>query len=114
MSRASLTVVEGRAYPFGLANIDTDAIKNGLLAAVLPSDAVTQLLVAARLVPLRVDVKRQRITTSLQHCFIFRIDAWRIPCLLEGTDEIGLTRARGDGIGAFERRCSDHAVLAAG
>ncbi|HZV57531.1 MAG TPA: 3-isopropylmalate dehydratase small subunit, partial [Sphingobium sp.] len=43
-------------------------------------------------------------TTPYQDRFTFEIDPFRKQCLLGGLDEIGLTMARRDAIGAFEAK----------
>ena len=186
MSRAPLTVVEGRAYPLGLSNVDTDTIiagqwlktitrtglgqaafaalrahgtsvfddpayagapiliaganfgcgssrehaawaladmgvrvviapsfsdifagnafKNGLLAAVLPQEAVDRLLVTARTASVRVDLEQQTVATPPGDRFDFATDSFRKECLLHGLDEIGLTLGLDGAITAYEAR----------
>ena len=80
-----------------------NAFKNGILTVVLPQEAVDRLLEAARDQPIHIDLEAQSVTTPYQDRFRFEIDPFRKRCLIEGTDEIGLTLARQDAIGGFER-----------
>ncbi|MBV9842543.1 MAG: 3-isopropylmalate dehydratase small subunit, partial [Sphingomonadaceae bacterium] len=79
-----------------------NAFKNGILTVVLPQEAVDRLLEAARDQPIHIDLEAQSVTTPYQDRFQFEIDPFRKRCLIEGTDEIGLTLARQDAIGGFE------------
>jgi len=80
-----------------------NAVKNGILPVVLPQDAVDRLLEVARSgEPITVDLDTQTITTPFQDRFTFTLDPFRRDCLLNGLDEVGLTMARGEAIGAFE------------
>lgn len=80
-----------------------NAVKNGILPVVLPQDAVDRLLEVAREEqPITVDLESQTVTTPYQDRFAFNLDPFRRHCLLNGLDEVGLTMARGEAIGAFE------------
>lgn len=80
-----------------------NAVKNGILPVVLPQDAVDRLLEVARAgEPITVDLDTQTVTTPYQDRFTFMLDPFRRDCLLNGLDEIGLTMARDEAIGAFE------------
>ncbi len=80
-----------------------NAVKNGILPVVLPQAAVDRLLEVARAGdPITVDLETQTVTTPFQDRFAFTLDPFRRDCLLNGLDEVGLTMARGDAIGAFE------------
>ncbi|OBV10510.1 3-isopropylmalate dehydratase small subunit [Erythrobacter dokdonensis] len=80
-----------------------NAVKNGILPVVLPQEAVDRLLAVAREgQPITVDLESQTVTTPYQHRFTFNLDPFRRHCLLNGLDEVGLTMARGEAIGAFE------------
>jgi 3-isopropylmalate/(R)-2-methylmalate dehydratase small subunit len=81
-----------------------NAFKNGILTVVLPQDAIDRLLEAAKDQPIHVDLAEQSVTTPYQDRFRFEIDPFRKRCLLEGTDEIGLTLASDAAIGRFEAR----------
>ncbi len=84
-----------------------NAFKNGILAVVLPQVAIDRLLtVAAQGDPIHVDLEAQTVTTRYQDRFAFAIDPFRKQCLLDGTDEIGLTLANEAAIGDYERRKS--------
>jgi 3-isopropylmalate/(R)-2-methylmalate dehydratase small subunit len=79
-----------------------NAFKNGILTVVLPQDAVDRLVEVARTQPIHIDLDSQTVTTPFQDRFVFEIDAFRKTCLLNGLDEVGLTLAQSDLIGAFE------------
>ena len=84
-----------------------NAFKNGILAVVLPQDAVGRLLVVAETDPLMIDLENQTVTTPFQDRFTFEIDPFRKACLLEGLDEVGLTLAQDAAIAAYERRLAE-------
>jgi len=79
-----------------------NAFKNGILTVVLPQDAVDRLIEVARTQPIHIDLDSQTVTTPFQDRFGFDIDPFRKTCLLNGLDEVGLTLAQSDAIGAFE------------
>jgi 3-isopropylmalate/(R)-2-methylmalate dehydratase small subunit len=79
-----------------------NAFKNGILTVVLPQEAVDRLVEVARTDTIHIDLESQTVTTPFQDRFTFEIDPFRKHCLLGGLDEVGLTLARGDAIGAFE------------
>jgi 3-isopropylmalate/(R)-2-methylmalate dehydratase small subunit len=54
--------------------------------------------------PVDIDLDTQSVTTPFQDRFPFEIDEFRKHCLLNGLDEVGLTLARHDAIGAYEAR----------
>jgi 3-isopropylmalate dehydratase, small subunit len=81
-----------------------NAFKNGILTVVLPQEAVDRLLEVAKTDTISIDLEHQTVTTPYQDRFTFEIDPFRKSCLLGGLDEIGLTMAQGDTIGAFEAR----------
>jgi len=92
-----------------------NAFKNGILTVVLPQPAVDRLIEVAREQPLHVDLENQTVTTPFQDRFAFDIDPFRKTCLLGGLDEVGLTLARSEAIGAYEAQArSDRPFLAAG
>ena len=81
-----------------------NAFKNGLLAVVLPQEAIDRLIEVARAGdPIHVDLEAQTVTTQFQDRFSFEIDPFRKSCLLNGSDEIALTLASVERIGAYER-----------
>jgi 3-isopropylmalate/(R)-2-methylmalate dehydratase small subunit len=79
-----------------------NAFKNGIVAVVLPQDAVDRLVVAARDGDVTVDLETMTVTTSYQDRFAFELDAFRRDCLMQGLDEIGLTLAKDTAISKFE------------
>ncbi len=82
-----------------------NAFKNGLLTVVLPQAAIDRLMtVAGEGDPIHIDLEAQTVTTRFQDRYEFAIDPFRKSCLLNGTDEIGLTLASGDAIGNYEAR----------
>lgn len=83
-----------------------NAFKNGILAVVLPQEAVDRLLEVAQTDAISIDLETQTVTTPFQDRFTFEIDAFRKHCLLNGLDEVGLTMAMDDKISAYERRAT--------
>lgn len=81
-----------------------NAFKNGILTVVLPQHQIDRLLEVARTDPITIDLEHQTVTTPFQDRFTFEIDPFRKHCLLNGLDEVGLTMARDEAIGAFEAR----------
>jgi 3-isopropylmalate/(R)-2-methylmalate dehydratase small subunit len=79
-----------------------NAFKNGILAVVLPQEAIDRLMDVAKDQPITIDLESQTVTTPYQDRFRFEIDAFRKHCLLDGLDEIGLTLAADSRISAFE------------
>jgi 3-isopropylmalate/(R)-2-methylmalate dehydratase small subunit len=84
-----------------------NAFKNGILTVVLPQDAVDRLLEVAKTDPITVDLEHCTVTTPFQDRYSFEIDAFRRDCLLNGTDEIGLTLGSDSKIAAYERSVAD-------
>jgi len=81
-----------------------NAFKNGILTVVLPQDQVDRLLEVAKDHPIAIDLESQTVTTPYQDRFRFEIDPFRKDCLLRGLDEIGITLAMDDAIGAHEAK----------
>jgi 3-isopropylmalate/(R)-2-methylmalate dehydratase small subunit len=81
-----------------------NAFKNGILAVVLPQEAVDRLMEVAKTDPIHIDLENQVVTTPFQDRFPFEIDAFRKHCLLNGLDEIGITLASSDAISAYEAK----------
>jgi 3-isopropylmalate/(R)-2-methylmalate dehydratase small subunit len=79
-----------------------NAFKNGILTVVLPQAAVDRLVEVAKTDTIHIDLEHQTVTTPFQDRYAFEIDAFRKNCLLNGLDEVGLTLARSNAIGAFE------------
>lgn len=82
-----------------------NAFKNGLLTVVLPQAAIDRLMTVAQAGdPIHIDLEAQSVTTQFQDRFEFAIDPFRKSCLLNGTDEIGLTLASDSAIGTYENK----------
>jgi 3-isopropylmalate/(R)-2-methylmalate dehydratase small subunit len=81
-----------------------NAFKNGIVTVVLPQAAIDRLLEVAKTDPIMIDLDHQSVSTPFQDRFSFEIDPFRKQCLIEGLDEVGLTMARGDAIGAYEAK----------
>jgi len=84
-----------------------NCFKNGLLAIVLDSKIVDQLIKEASTNPgyrLAIDLDHQTITTPGRQEIKFEIDPFRKHCLLNGLDEIGLSLEHADKIRAFETK----------
>jgi 3-isopropylmalate/(R)-2-methylmalate dehydratase small subunit len=79
-----------------------NAFKNGILAVVLPQPAIDRLMAVATTDEITVDLESCTVTTPFQDRFVFAIDAFRRESLIAGRDEIGLTEALADRIGAYE------------
>jgi 3-isopropylmalate/(R)-2-methylmalate dehydratase small subunit len=81
-----------------------NAFKNGILTVVLPQTAIDRLMaVAAQGDPIHIDLEAQTVTTRFQDRYAFEIDPFRKHCLLNGTDEIGLTLASSNKIALYEK-----------
>ena len=85
-----------------------NAFKNGIVAVVLPQDAIDRLMVAAQDAPITVDLETMTVTTAYQDRFAFALDSFRRQCLMEGLDEIGLTLARDAAITTYEAGVSEN------
>ncbi len=83
-----------------------NAFKNGLLAIVLPQDAIDRLMEVAQTDEIYIDLETQTVTTPFQDRFEFEIDPFRKHCLMNGVDEIGLTLKSSDAISAYETKLS--------
>jgi 3-isopropylmalate/(R)-2-methylmalate dehydratase small subunit len=79
-----------------------NAFKNGIVAVVLPQEAVDRLVEVAKTDEVTVDLETMTVTTPFQDRFPFELDAFRRLCLLEGLDEIGMTLARDTAISKYE------------
>jgi 3-isopropylmalate/(R)-2-methylmalate dehydratase small subunit len=82
----------------------SNAFKNGLLAVVLPQEAIDRLMEVAKTDEIHIDLENQVVTTPFQDRFAFEIDPFRKHCLLNGLDEIGITLASTDAISAYEAK----------
>jgi 3-isopropylmalate/(R)-2-methylmalate dehydratase small subunit len=85
-----------------------NAFKNGIVAVVLPQEAIDRLLEVAVDQPISVDLETMTVTTPYQDRFPFELDAFRRQCLMEGLDEIGLTLARDTQISNYEAGVKAH------
>lgn len=79
-----------------------NAFKNGIVAVVLPQEAIDRLLMVAEDQPVTVDLETMSVTTPFQDRFTFALDPFRRRCLMEGLDEVGLTLAKDTAISKFE------------
>ncbi|MEO0386088.1 MAG: 3-isopropylmalate dehydratase small subunit, partial [Pseudomonadota bacterium] len=82
-----------------------NCFKNGILPIVLPQEAVDVLMADASLganAVLTVDLPAQTLMRPDGETLAFDIDPFKKSCLLGGLDDIGLTLAREQRIGAFE------------
>ncbi|HUD92928.1 3-isopropylmalate dehydratase small subunit [Sphingobium sp.] len=86
-----------------------NAFKNGILAVVLPQDAIDRLMQVAQDSTITIDLETQSVTTPFQDRFAFEIDPFRKFCLLNGLDEIGLTLEDSAAIAVHEARTRDQA-----
>jgi 3-isopropylmalate/(R)-2-methylmalate dehydratase small subunit len=81
-----------------------NAVKNGLLAAILPESTALELSAAISAEPARpitVDLEQQTITRG-NHTFNFRIEPVSRNQLLNGWDDVDLTESYKDRIAAFK------------
>ena len=83
-----------------------NAFKNGLLAIVLPQEAIDRLMEVAKTDEIHIDLETQTVTTPFQDRFAFEIDPFRKHCLINGVDENGLTLKSSDAISAYENKLS--------
>ena len=83
-----------------------NAFKNGLLAIVLPQEAIDRLMEVAKTDEIHIDLETQTVTTPFQDRFAFEIDPFRKHRLINGVDEIGLTLKSSDAISAYENKLS--------
>lgn len=83
----------------------SNALKNGLLPAQLPADAVAELVAALTTDPraeLTVDLEASTVTLPSGRVVPFPIDPFSRHCLLEGQDPLDYLLAQRDAITAFE------------
>lgn len=80
----------------------SNAFKNGIATIVLDQAAVDRLLAVAIDEEIEVSLLDNLVTTSGGAQFAFSLDPFRRHCLMEGLDEISLTLALEDRIGAYE------------
>jgi 3-isopropylmalate/(R)-2-methylmalate dehydratase small subunit len=79
----------------------SNAIKNGLLPAVVDAEA-HQALLAQPFAEVTVDLRSQEITAPGVHAR-FSIDPFARRCLLDGTDELGFLLAQAPAIAVYEQ-----------
>jgi 3-isopropylmalate/(R)-2-methylmalate dehydratase small subunit len=85
----------------------SNALKNGLLAIVLPPDQHAELL-AQPGIELDIDIAASTITLPDGRVFAFALDGFARHCLLNGIDQLGFLLDAEAAIGAFERRADPH------
>jgi 3-isopropylmalate/(R)-2-methylmalate dehydratase small subunit len=85
----------------------SNALKNGLLAIVLPSDQHAELL-AQPGIELDIDIAASTITLPDGRVFAFALDGFARHCLLNGLDQLGFLLDAEAAIAAFERRADPH------
>lgn len=84
-----------------------NAFKNGIVAVVLPQDAIDRLVEVAKTDPVTIDLETMTVTTPFQDRFTFTMDPFRRDCLMQGLDEVGLTLARDTAISKYESMVAD-------
>jgi 3-isopropylmalate/(R)-2-methylmalate dehydratase small subunit len=84
-----------------------NAFKNGIVAVVLPQDAIDRLIEVAKTDPVTIDLETMTVTTPYQDRFAFAMDPFRRDCLMQGLDEVGLTLARDTAISKYESMVAD-------
>lgn len=84
-----------------------NAFKNGIVAVVLPQEAIDRLIEVAKTDPVTIDLETMTVTTPFQDRFTFEMDPFRRDCLMQGLDEVGLTLARDTAISKYESMAAD-------
>ncbi|MDR6851294.1 3-isopropylmalate/(R)-2-methylmalate dehydratase small subunit [Sphingomonas sp. BE123] len=84
-----------------------NAFKNGIVAVVLPQEAIDRLIDVAKTDPVTIDLETMTVTTPFQDRFSFEMDPFRRDCLMQGLDEVGLTLARDTAISKYESMVAD-------
>ncbi|MGV3457955.1 3-isopropylmalate dehydratase small subunit [Sphingomonas sp.] len=84
-----------------------NAFKNGIVAVVLPQEAIDRLIEVAKTDPVTIDLETMTVTTPFQDRFSFEMDPFRRDCLMQGLDEVGLTLARDTAISKYESMVAD-------
>jgi 3-isopropylmalate/(R)-2-methylmalate dehydratase small subunit len=79
-----------------------NAFKNGIVAVVLPQEAIDRLIDVAKTDAVTIDLETMTVTTPFQDRFAFEMDPFRRDCLMQGLDEVGLTLARDTAISKYE------------
>jgi 3-isopropylmalate/(R)-2-methylmalate dehydratase small subunit len=78
-----------------------NALKNGLLPAVVPADVHKQLINSSGMV-VTIDLAGQTLTLADGRAIQFPIDSFAKRCLLDGVDELGYMLQQEPAIAAFE------------
>ncbi|MDI9547608.1 MAG: 3-isopropylmalate dehydratase small subunit [Chloroflexota bacterium] len=84
-----------------------NSLKNGLLLAPLPEDAVNMLLDLVEEDPttvIEVDLERQTVTLPDGQEHHFEIDPFRKMCLLQGVDDLGYLQSKAEAVAVHEAR----------
>ncbi|WP_439538049.1 3-isopropylmalate dehydratase small subunit [Sphingomonas sp.] len=84
-----------------------NAFKNGIVAVVLPQEAIDRLIEVAKTDSVTIDLETMTVTTPFQDRFSFEMDPFRRDCLMQGLDEVGLTLARDTAISKYESMVAD-------
>lgn len=84
-----------------------NAFKNGIVAVVLPQEAIDRLIEVTKTDPVTIDLETMTVTTPFQDRFTFAMDPFRRDCLMQGLDEVGLTLARDTAISKYESMVAD-------
>ncbi len=84
-----------------------NAFKNGIVAVVLPQEAIDRLVEVAKTDAITIDLETMTVTTPFQDRFTFDMDPFRRDCLMQGLDEVGLTLARDTAISKYESMVAD-------
>lgn len=80
-----------------------NALKNGLLPIVVPTDVHTTLLASPGSI-VKIDLEAQTITLADGRSVEFPIDPFAKHCLLEGVDELGYILQQSPAIESYEQR----------
>src|SRR5207302_783660 len=92
------TVLEGVAAPLKMINVDTDAIiPKQYLKTIKRTDLGTNAT-------LSIDLAKQEIRGPDGGLVKFEIDPYRKHCLLNGLDDIGLTKVKQKQIDSYEAK----------
>lgn len=83
-----------------------NAFKNGIVAVVLPQEAIDRLIEVAKTDEVTIDLETMTVTTPFQDRFTFAMDPFRRDCLMQGLDEVGLTLARDTAISQYESQAA--------
>lgn len=87
-----------------------NAFKNGMLLIQLPQEQIDRLMDEADEnpdAPITIDLEKQTVTRGNKFSFPFDVDPFRKHCLLNGLDDIGLTKQKESNIATFETAMRD-------